>query len=164
MQLALCVGKEEAKLLVTPLEISSDLAQHVALEFYEELDLNSSSVQVMEGTPSIEIVLSPHHENMSSSRAQDIATTTNSVPDRFLLPNLNISLSLEESSDNSSGGCIEQVLHSNKARNFVVARKFRLECLQGKFSQIGKGKGNLDWSAFEENSHRLERVNLDETS
>ena len=108
MQLALCVGKEEAKLLVTPLEISYDLAQHVALECSKELDLNSSSVQVMEGTSSIEIVLPPHHENMSSSRAQDIVTTTNSVPDHFLLPKLNISLSLEESFDNSSGGCTEQ--------------------------------------------------------
>ena len=136
----MCVGKEEAKLPVTPLEISSDLAQHVALECSEELDLNSSSVQVMEGTPSIEIVLPPHHENMSSSRAQDIVTTTNSVPDRFLLPNLNISMSLEESSDNHSGGCIEQVLHPNKAEASAVARKLRLECLRGKFSHIGKGK------------------------
>ena len=108
MQLALCVGKEEAKLPVTPLEISFDLAQHVALECFEELDLNSSLVQVMEGTPSIEIVLPPQQENMSSSRAQDIVTTTNSMPYCFLLPNLNISLSLKESSDNRLGGCTEQ--------------------------------------------------------
>ena len=140
MQLALCVGKEEAKLPVTPLEISSDLAQHVALEFYEELDLNSSSVQVMEGTPSIEIVLPPHHENMSSSWAQDIVTSTNLVSDRFLLPNLNISLSLEESFDNSLVGCTEQVLHPNKGEASAMARKLRLECLRGKFSQIGKRK------------------------
>ena len=125
----MCVGKEEAKLLVTPLEISSDLAQHAELECFEELDLNSPLVQVMEGTPSIEIVFPPHHENMSSSRAQDIVTTTNSVPDRFLLPNLNISLSLEESSDNNSSGCAEKILHPNKAGAFVVARKLRLECL-----------------------------------
>ena len=94
----------------------------------------------MEGTPSIEIVLPPHHESMGNYRAQDIVTTTSSVPDRFLLPNLNRSLSLEESSDNSLGGCIEQVPHPNKAGASAVARKLILECLRGKFSQIGKGK------------------------
>ena len=88
----------------------------------------------MEGTLSIAIVLPPQHENMSSSRAQDIVTTKNSGPDRFLLPNLNRSLSLEESSDNSLGGCIEQVPHPNKAGASAVARKLRLECLRGKFS------------------------------
>ena len=88
----------------------------------------------MEGTTSIAIVLPPHHENMSSSRAHDIVTTINSVPDRFLLPNLNISLSLDESFDNSLGGCTEQELHLNKDEASVVARKLGLEFLRGKCS------------------------------
>lgn len=149
-KLALFGEKEEAKLPVILPEISSDLGQetkgpapfkpllgHVELECSENLDVNSPLVQVMEGTSTVANILPPHHVSMDASRTQDIL---NSVPDRFILPDLNIALSMDESSDKSSGGCDEQVLPPNRAVAAAVARKHRKECRRGKCSQIGKDR------------------------
>ena len=68
----------------------------------------------MEGTSSVANILAPHHANINGCKAQVLVTTPNSVPYRFILPDLNIALSLEE-------------LQPNKVVAIVVARKHRKE-------------------------------------
>ena len=68
----------------------------------------------MEGTSSVANILAPHHANINGSKTQVLVTTPNSVPYRFILPDLNIALSLEE-------------LQPNKVVAVVVAREHRKE-------------------------------------
>ena len=68
----------------------------------------------MEGTSSVANILAPHHVNINGSKTQVLVTTPNSVPDPFILLDLNIALSLED-------------LQPNKVVAAVVARKHRKE-------------------------------------
>lgn len=149
-QIALYGEKEEAKLPATPPEISSDLAQetdgpailksavgHAKLECSENLDVNTPFVQVMDGTSSIAKFLSPRHVNTNNSGTQDLVMATKSPSDHFIIPDLNIPLQLEDSSDNSSGSCNEHLPQLNKAVVAAEARKHRKECLRGKSLQSG---------------------------
>lgn len=167
-QIALCGQKGEAKPSAPP-EVSADLAEetkgpallksslgHVELECSENLDVNSPLVQVMDGTSSIAEILPPHHINMNNSETEVVLVVKESPSGHFNIPDLNIPLPLEDSpvqiedsnilvqmedsSDNSSSGCDEQVPQLNRAVVAAEARKHRKECLRVKSSQFGKSR------------------------
>ena len=49
----------------------------------------------MEGTSSVANILAPHDVNINGSKTQVLVMTPNSVPERFILSDLNIGPSLE---------------------------------------------------------------------